>query len=355
MACALPPEEISQKLAICSYKSCKKPITKSKVLCLKCKLPYHRGCFPRVKNSENSDHVCVIDSECEMPEEQSTEIEILRRENKLLHSMIHETQGKNKALELNVTLLMDKVHALEVRLRNNQQLQNSEVMQQVDQERPITYSQIAKQVKATTTKDIQIRHTPTENDTEQDHEKISKSQKNPITNQMLRYALEEQKTIAKMNQIANAENPIQTKITNNLPNNDKFKEVTYRKKLHSQRKYQTGTAKTENNEDEEFKSSKGEKKLWIFLKKVNDSVTESTIKNYVKHKTNGNENEVTVQSVKNKTKFKKNCFLVGIKTEFKDLIYKNAFWPEGIEFSRFDFRRGQHFLDNPREKIQLVG
>lgn len=171
---------------------------------------------------------------------------------------------------------------------------------------------------------------------------------------MLKQALEEQETETRMNKMARGIDDTTQSNNINNPVNDNFKEVMSRKKQRSHNKQQTGTAKVEKNGDDEFKSITDEKKLWLFLKKAKDSVTENTVKNYIKRKTNCDDNEITVQCVKDKTKFNKNCFLVGIKPDLKDLAYNSTFWPEGIEFSRFDFKRGQHFLDHPRKQMQPV-
>lgn len=90
----------------------------------------------------------------------------------------------------------------------------------------------------------------------------------------------------------------------NLPN-DKFKEVIYKRKRHSQNKYQTGTAKIDNNLDDKFRSTNCEKENsgWYSSKK--------TIKNYIKNKKSCNDNELTVQCVKNKTRFNKKLFPAG--------------------------------------------
>lgn len=37
--------------------------------------------------------------------------------------------------------------------------------------------------------------------------------------------------------------------------------------------------------------------------------------------------------------------MLGVPFEMKDIAYENDFWPTGIKYTRFDFKRGQHFLD----------
>jgi hypothetical protein len=39
------------------------------------------------------------------------------------------------------------------------------------------------------------------------------------------------------------------------------------------------------------------------------------------------------------------CFLIGVQPAYKEAVYDNNFWPRGIRYSTFDFRKGEHFLD----------
>lgn len=44
----------------------------------------------------------------------TTEIEVLKRKNLLLQNIVNEMKGRNSALEMNVNLLLEKVHNLEI-------------------------------------------------------------------------------------------------------------------------------------------------------------------------------------------------------------------------------------------------
>lgn len=44
-----------------------------------------------------------------------------------------------------------------------------------------------------------------------------------------------------------------------------------------------------------------------------------------------------------------NCFLIGVDPTFQEMVYQQNFWPQGVAFQRFNFKKGQHFLDNPRQ------
>lgn len=117
----LPLEKSNLEPILCAYKSCRRPITRSKVQCTVCKLQYHRGCFPRVKDGENANHVCTIENET--TDDENAEVEVLKRENLLLQNLVEEIRGKNKALEMNVNLLLEKIHNLEHKERLGYQRQ----------------------------------------------------------------------------------------------------------------------------------------------------------------------------------------------------------------------------------------
>ena len=83
-----------------------------------------------------------------------------------------------------------------------------------------------------------------------------------------------------------------------------------------------------------------DKKVWLFVSRVKDTVTEDNIKTYIQKKTNLADNDVTV--VKFPTKYDSirkdcKCFKVGIKFDLKDKVYENDFWPSRVAFSRFKF------------------
>lgn len=108
--------------------------------------------------------------------------------------------------------------------------------------------------------------------------------------------------------------------------------------------------------DEKFhgKAEKN-KKIWLFVTRVPDDVEAEDIKNYIKNHTKADnsiehthiERDVEVNILKTtNTRPNNRSFMVGVKPEYQDVIYKPSFWPRNIGFERFDFRRGQHFLRN---------
>lgn len=88
-----------------------------------------------------------------------------------------------------------------------------------------------------------------------------------------------------------------------------------------------------------------ERKLWLFISRTKSSVDEITVKNYIAKKGNQKVDDISVKLLKTKSEIKdNNCFMVGVPLQMKESIYDSGFWPKGVQFQRFDFKIGQHFL-----------
>lgn len=142
-------------------------------------------------------------------------------------------------------------------------------------------------------------------------------------------------------------------ITHENLDSDKFQVVTSKRRKF-QPKFETGTAEITNSTEDSFQSNINEKKLWIFISRVKDTVSEEAVQNYIKDKTQCKDNEISIKCLKSKTKYSKNCFLVGIKPGLSEVVYNSNFWPAGVAYSRFNFRKGQHFLDHPTRQPMLT-
>ena len=71
-----------------------------------------------------------------------------------------------------------------------------------------------------------------------------------------------------------------------------------------------------------------DKKVWLFISRVKDIVTEDGIKIYIEKKTNLADNDVIVTRFPTKyDDIRKNCkcFKIGIKFDMKDTVYKTDF------------------------------
>lgn len=125
-----------------------------------------------------------------------------------------------------------------------------------------------------------------------------------------------------------------------------FQIVTRRRKKNI--KYGTSETRADCEIGFEGRDTK-EKKIWLFISRVKNDVTEGKVSNYITHKTNEKTEEISVKKVNTYFKTKdNNCFLIGVNPKLRDLVYKEDFWPKKVAYARFDFKKGQHFLDNPR-------
>lgn len=86
-------------------------------------------------------------------------------------------------------------------------------------------------------------------------------------------------------------------------------------------------------------------KLWLFISRCKQHVTEKMIMDYTTAKTNSSDISVKLLETRPMHNNKKS-FMVGFNAEERDKVYTNSFWPAGVRFERFDFYRGGHFLRN---------
>lgn len=133
---------------------------------------------------------------------------------------------------------------------------------------------------------------------------------------------------------------------------DGYQEVTRRK---PRRKKQIGTAEThvDENAGEGFEGRQEQtknKKIWIFISKAKDNVTEDVVRKYISRKANTEESDISVKQIKTYYQAQdNNCFLIGVNPNLIDMVYDVTFWPLGIAFDRFNFYRGRQFLDKTQD------
>lgn len=113
---------------------------------------------------------------------------------------------------------------------------------------------------------------------------------------------------------------------------------------------QLGTNETTENEFEgRPTTSIKEKKLWLFISRVKDAVSLENVMAYIKKKTNLEEEKISVKRLNTWYKVENNkCFLIGVDPSVKDSVYSASFWPKGVAYERFNFVKGQRFLDNQK-------
>lgn len=96
-----------------------------------------------------------------------------------------------------------------------------------------------------------------------------------------------------------------------------------------------------------------DRKLWLFISRTKSTVDENIVRDYIARKGNEKPGNISVKLLQTRTKAKdNNCFLVGVPLNMRETIYMQEFWPRGIQFQRFNFKLGQHFL-NPNTEVPL--
>lgn len=86
-----------------------------------------------------------------------------------------------------------------------------------------------------------------------------------------------------------------------------------------------------NNQFKSIKPEVADKKLWLFISRVEESTQEADVLKYV-----ASQGKIEEQNIKVKilnTKMENNKFkslMVGVPTSLKEEIYSNDFWPAGI-------------------------
>lgn len=106
---------------------------------------------------------------------------------------------------------------------------------------------------------------------------------------------------------------------------------------------------TENEFEGQPAVNTKDKKIWLFISKVRDTVSAENVTTYIKKKTNLEEEKISVKKLDTWHKVEDNkCFLIGIDPAYKESVYSASFWPKGVAYERFNFFKGQRFLDNQK-------
>lgn len=99
------------------YKCCAKPC--KALVCRVCNSVFHESCSKRLKNIRTVDQgtvECCDPGECETIQSKD-EIKILQTEIYYLKMLLEETQDKNKVLQLNNELLLEKLDEVNVKIQ----------------------------------------------------------------------------------------------------------------------------------------------------------------------------------------------------------------------------------------------
>lgn len=323
----------SPRVCLCGKCSSQIKSNAYKVQCNKCQFWYHRDCanltidqiqeYIKEKSDTVKNWICdncnLLNSQSELSkyntiesvlsDKQNINNEMLILENSHLKRIIKELEDKNDLLKQNKTLLEQKVRELEIKIVNKNHTNNTTL-----NKHRIEKQQIDNINQENTTSEPQMAELGTA-EIEINSDKINRL------------------TIPTYRDILNKQPRIQNERKTGTPN----------KKLRGPPNI--GTASTDDESDFAGKSEREDKKVWLFISRVKDHVSEDKIKMYIKKKTKIENSELTdneiiikhIPTVYDTIRKDCKCFQVGIKFDRKDIVYQDNFWPKGVAFRRFKF------------------
>ena len=296
-------------------------------VCINCYGLYHNSCMKRMQNIHHLGGNKIAC--CEVSEEDDENPNTATRYLKLL---LGEVQDKNKVLQLNNSLLLDKIRYLEEKLRDS-----SESMK-IEQEKNCVHINITNEPEIKSDNITRQLSNKTETSQEEYSNALKSSTKSSKTVQPK--TTSQNKQISQI-QLQQALNEVRNKpIVDKIANQD---EETWTVKTNKSNRRpkppkRLGTAKVSNSE---FCGTV--KKVWIYLYRINNTATEQKIKEYITKSESFKEEKLTVKEIPgNPDKPKR--FVVCAPFSKKDELYNPEFWPENVGIRRFDFQKHQTFL-----------
>lgn len=355
----------------CKY--CKKTVLKNQTKCTICDSTYHPSCSERTnRNESSSDFIC-----CFPNKENGKEVfppksgqshwfqEIIQSKEQIIKAKDELMQSKNQVitclLEQN-KLLQDKITELTSKLNTkqheigNKANDKQAVKKQYQHTTESQYQPLSTNQTYNSSNTNQLTGTNEINNNEDD--RLNKQTENSIdltterteTQKLLSSIInitadqqntkEEWKTVLGKYKKKNTSSNIESK--NEINTKETSTQENRRIKRYKQKIF-IGKATQEENEG--FSGKTDEKKIWLYVSKVKEHVTEDKIKKYISNKTNCSEEDISIKNLDiGQQQYK--SFMVGLNTTLKDQVYDENFWPAGVCFARFNFSLGKRFLDN---------
>lgn len=295
-----------QYLKCCATKTCKIKV------CVQCSSIYHRGCMGKYPNitklGGNKILCCKISQQVDMTNQNDPEKKLLMQQITFLQQILEEVRDKNKILQLNNKLLLDKIETLE----NNDHIKkdvNSASKQNENLQKPPSYSRITRSANSQQMASIPTMQVPVRSTVPRNSNRNNADMEN-VNNQ--------QSSIIKIAE----------------EDNNEFKTVTYRKK---RPKKNLGTA--EVSEDESKNGFSGaERKVWLYVYRVNRVETSKQILEYITKKPGFDEHNTNVEEIPSENGQLKR-FLVTAPLSKKEIMYQSEFWPKNVGVKRFNFEK----------------
>lgn len=322
------------------FKCCSKA-TKT-CICKNCLSIFHDSCVKRNKNvkivSEMIVECCTTAKNDEIkpnPEDQNEEVNQLRLEVKYLKILVEEMKDKNNVLSINNSLLLDRLKDLtknDVNMPEKNRYPRSVINNDSSSKQELqiptnpviarNYANVTKGISTQTT-EPDVSNVKVRNDSQ--HRNYQHKQKQTSKTQ---YETTEPKNETKK---ISQETSDEFKVVMNRRNN---RRIISAKNL--------GTAKLEDKEKTTGFSAI-ERKVWIYIYRINKHVSEQIIRDYIKKQQDFSTCNIEVKQLDGDPSFSKR-FLVTAPINKKEVLYDPSFWPEGVGIKRFDFSKHKEFL-----------
>lgn len=366
-----------------AFKCCRDKST-SVIVCVNCGGLFHRSCFKRKQCLMGDDpRVQCCSKETSVGAEMTPQADVLeqispgnvteklRMENEFLIKLLQKSEENNRLLEDNIKLLYENKKMLEEKLVLSLNTDNKTGKQSIYQtdsnsatkakysdkvQQKNSLSKISKQtaVTAVTSKQTiygkQTIQMSGQGDRSGDK---TTDMKNTVENIDVKHLENMQRR--KMTELVSLG---MDSLQNEKENHNEFpQEKTVSKDndvWHEQRRktrnYRKKTLGQNEEEDVEFEGIKP--RVWMYIYRVQNNVTEKAIENYLNRKLKTKSNEKLI--VKDlQTKGNNKCFMVAADIKYKDEFYSPDFWPKGVGYKRFDFKLHNKYRETRGETSPL--
>lgn len=316
--CPQEIEEFNTNMKCCVTKKC------AAFSCSNCFSMYHKSCakqFPNLKKTANPNVVICCsnsdDKRQEKPDSLRSEYEKALLENKYLKLLLEEVQDKNKILNINNSLLLERIKFFEGK--------------QIEVEVPVANFPYRNATLKNPSRNYNKGSGSNKIATELfDHEDLPIDVPNltnvqPSTSKdgVLSFPSQYQAKAA----VPLTDGPTSSPVGNENASRDRRK--YFRKNL--------GTAKVT---DKENGFTGVDKKVWLYICSVKRTATEELVLKYIRDKPGYENIPVNVKELPSDPTYLKR-FVINAPFEKKDELYSPEFWPQNVSIKRFNFRKHQ--------------
>ena len=354
---------------------CKKPAINKKVICMHCKTTFHISC-----SKKNAKKCCekqrFFNEDSEVTGKQDTpNVSSKSYSYKMENDNLKQI---NEELKENLEILTRKIEKLEAENSNLKAMFNNYNQPRTQDSEEESINKIVNRIKATFESNFKSlrdeicqlktrlnkdKENKIQTKTNQDPKNVNiqKTQpvkvQNPVTpkqySQILKTPLDKfsipENKQSKINEHENMNTPLQATAGEISDLGNKPNAIgPFTQRSRPSRKINVGQSQGCN---EKFKGASP--KVWMFISRVSQDVTEEDIKTYLNTRIGDEEENIIVKELISGSNGLK-CYMVAADFKHKDQFYQPSFWPQGVGYRRFDFKlyekyKNRHTLRNGAE------